>query len=298
MKLTNRHNLPAPIVEAVRRDPYSKGDAQFSATELIDAPRIHALRRRNAGQITEDVSEQVWSLLGRSVHGLLERYGRRAGLSDYVEQRYFADVAGWRFSGGMDLQVEEAGLKPRITILDWKLSTSKSAKGKIEWERQLNIYAYLYELTKGRQPDALSICLIIRDWKKEAAIQPDYPRAPIIQIPVKLWSSAEQKAYIEERIALHSAARAGDAFGDEPPECTDDERWKRGDSWALVREGGKRATAVYYDQAEAEGELKHAGEKYRLDHRPGKAIRCEDYCNVSRFCSQHQREANLKEPLS
>lgn len=307
MKITNRHNLPAPILEAIRRDPYSKGDAHFSVTELIDAPRIHALRQRHFEDIEKDASDLVFSILGRAVHTLLESYGRRAGLAEFVEQRYFAEIDGFRLSGGMDLQMEESGGRNgerRVDICDWKLTTAKSASGvgKIEWERQLNLYALLYALERGRQPDGLLVCAIVRDWKKEMAnARPDYPQAPIVRIPVRLWTAAEQEAYLRERVALHAAARASQTFGEDPPLCSDEDRWKRGGSWALWKDGNKRATAIFYDEAEAQKALEEARAKkgdFRLDHRPAQPHRCAFYCDVAPFCSQwaeEQKALNLKE---
>lgn len=309
VKLTNKHNLPPPILEAIRRDPYSKGEAHFSATELIESPRIHGLRSIHYNDIEKDASDLVFSLLGRAVHGLLERYGRRAGLADYVEKRFYCEVGGWRVSGGMDLQlvagdVSDGGAS-KVTILDWKLTTAKSARiVKVEWERQLNIYAYLYMVNTGSQPDALEVCAIIRDWKKEAAqAQPDYPQAPIIRVPIRLWEPQRQLGYLQERIAVHAAARAAEAFGDPLPACTDEERWKRGGSWALWKNGNKRATSIFDNKTEAEAALLEAQEKaregteFRLDLRPAVPHRCVHYCDVAPFCSQwaEERQAlNLK----
>lgn len=295
MIITNKFNLPSPILEAIRRDPYTKGDARFSATELLDSPRVRILLQRHDPDIERDAADFVFSLLGRAVHLLLETYGRKNGLGDYVERRCFAEVAGCKISGGMDLQNHEGD---RITILDWKLTTAKSAwGGKPEWERQLNTYAWLYEQTFGRQPDDLEVCAIVRDWKKEAAqARADYPQAPIVRIPVTLWTSDRQEAYIQERVAIHAAARAKDVFGDEPPLCTDEERWKRGGTWALLKVGNKRATSVHASEEEAKAALEAAkenakkGAEFTIDHRPAIPIRCVNYCDAAPFCSQWQAE--------
>jgi hypothetical protein len=249
----------------------------------------------------------VWSVLGRAVHGLLEEYGRRLH-GVYTEERAFAEIDGWRISGGMDLQMEEASSqsRPRRVIVDWKTTTAKAAaNGKIEWERQLNLYALLYRRKHGIPPDELRVCAIIRDWQKEKALaQASYPQAPIVNVPIALWEPERQEDYVRQRIALHAAARAAETFGDEPLECTDEERWKRPGSWALIKVGNKRATAVYEDEIEARkaldvarGEAKK-GVEFILDHRPGLPYRCVHYCDVAQFCSQWKREQaglNLKE---
>lgn len=293
MRLTNKYNLPPPILEALRKDPYSKGDAHFSVTELIESPRIHALRRKHFDEIERDASDMVWSLLGRAVHDLLERHGRRAGLHDYVEERLFLDIEGWRISGGMDLWIEDDGKR---VITDYKFTTAKASFGKVEWERQLNIYAYLFWANKGVMPDGLQVCAIIRDWKKEAAIQPDYPKAPIWRVPVSLWTREEQEGYLRQRIAAHASVRSMEAFGEPPPPCTDEERWKRGGTWALLKVGNKRATAVFETEDEARRALDETaaiakkGVEYTLDFRPALPHRCMHYCDVAPFCSQWQAE--------
>ena len=43
MNITNDHNLPSLIVDALTTDTYSKGNSNRSVTQLIDAPRIGVL---------------------------------------------------------------------------------------------------------------------------------------------------------------------------------------------------------------------------------------------------------------
>jgi len=71
-KLTNKLNLPEPIYDAVKADPY-KGGGWISTTTLIDAPRIRVLKKIYKEELTEDASEMLWALLGSAVHGVLER---------------------------------------------------------------------------------------------------------------------------------------------------------------------------------------------------------------------------------
>ena len=57
MKLTNKFNLPAPIVAALSENNYTKGESHRSVTTLIDSPRVRILREKYEDQIEEDVSE-------------------------------------------------------------------------------------------------------------------------------------------------------------------------------------------------------------------------------------------------
>src|SRR6266446_8263503 len=90
MNLTNELKLPLPIVNAIRGDDYSKGDCDFSVTELIKPVRMRALGKKWSEHLTEDVSDRIFSLFGRAMHKVLEmaadpRYSM-------VEKRYYVDL--------------------------------------------------------------------------------------------------------------------------------------------------------------------------------------------------------------
>ena len=70
---TNKYNAPIEVVRSLTNDPYHKGEGvDISATEMISSPRIRMLRKKYADEMVVDVSEQIWSLLGQSVHSILE----------------------------------------------------------------------------------------------------------------------------------------------------------------------------------------------------------------------------------
>lgn len=105
MVITNKFNLPAPLVSAIKNDPYVHvGD--ISITSLIASPRKRQLELRHADEITEDASDRIWMLLGTSVHAILERADTRNHLT---EERLTAKVLGWTVSGQPDLLGEDDG---------------------------------------------------------------------------------------------------------------------------------------------------------------------------------------------
>ncbi len=118
---TNRANLPDAIVAAVVNDAYTKGNAEISVTGLLKPPRQAVLEAKHQDEITQDVSERVWSLLGQSVHSILEQANRRG----IAERRLSIACEGWTISGGMDLYDKEQKLielRPRISLAqleDW-----------------------------------------------------------------------------------------------------------------------------------------------------------------------------------
>lgn len=70
--LTNKNGLPQPIVDALKYDTY-KVHGNISVTTLIDAPQIRILKYKHRHEISEDVSDMLWALMGTVVHSILER---------------------------------------------------------------------------------------------------------------------------------------------------------------------------------------------------------------------------------
>jgi hypothetical protein len=272
-KITNVHGLPQSIVAAVTNDPYT-GGGDISATKLIDAPQIANLTITHHDKIEIDASDRVWSLLGQAVHIILERAGLRAeGM--VAEQRLFAKVMGWEVSGQFDVMHLESK-----KISDYKITTVYKAKGNDKWTQQLNVLRWLAH-QNGNPVEALEIVAIFRDWRKaEADRNPSYPRAPIQAIPVPVWSLEEAQEYIEERVALHQMARSGKRV-----DCTDEERWYSGTTYAVIKPGSSRALKVYDERPDDSA----VPEGYVIQERVGEYKRCQHYCDVAPFCEQRAR---------
>lgn len=122
MKLTNRLDLPDTIVKAVANDPYSMRGSRISATSLYGAPRPRVLRQRFANEITEDVSDRLWALVGQIGHGILERAMHKANPHEVLEEirEVVADArADWSKADGLagKLAVVTAALKDVWTLL-------------------------------------------------------------------------------------------------------------------------------------------------------------------------------------
>ena len=270
MIITNKYNLPDVLMRFARGKNYSKGDAKLSVTELIDSPRVVALKHKHFDEMEQDVSDTVFSLFGTAVHHILEKYSE----SDVIkEQRYFKEINGWKISGAIDRQV----ITPHGRIIeDWKVTSSYTVMaGKIDWEYQLNLYAYLVR-AHGHEVSGLKINAIVRDWARRNVGKTDYPETPIVQIDVPLWSFEDQDNFIKQRIALHAAT-----VMDDPPLCTPDERWAKPETWALQKVGAKRATKVFYLKEEADAANKPG---FEVIHRPGVNTRCVSFCDVKQYC--------------
>jgi hypothetical protein len=277
MKITNKFCLPQTIVNALERPTYSKGKADISVTELIAPPQLVALKRIHADELESDASDMVWSLFGSAVHTILEQ-----GADDehLLEERLFHRVHDWTVSGAVDVQrLRDGG----VDILDYKVVKAYSVMNeKIEWEMQLNCYAYLVRHVKKMPVHSLAIVAIVRDWsRREAQRSADYPQSPVVVVPVNRWSDEEQDAYVEGRIGLHQQAYAALHIGGEVQPCTPQEMWEKPTSWALMKEGRKTAVKVHWDKAPEVPD-----EKHYIEVRDGERTRCKSFCPVNKFCTQ------------
>jgi len=287
MQLTNKSNLPAPVVNAVRRSmrEYDAGGSNRTITQIIDSPRKVALERGREDEVVVDVVDQIAPLIGTALHKLAQLGADSAHIA---EERIFINIDGWKISGQIDLQhIDEDG----FMAYDYKYTGTVSltnGEPKIEWVNQANAYAYLIEKTKGIPCKGLFVVAFLRDRNRaRAENDPNYPQADAVLIPLPMWSFEDQENYVLERVRLHKEAFRRLTFGEELPLCTDEERWKRQDKWALMKEGRKSAVKLYSSSEEANEALK---EKHYVEHRPGETIRCNNYCPVKDWCDQFKRE--------
>ena len=306
MKITNKFGLPQPFVDFIKNDKYNKGKADISVTSLIDSPKISLMRQKYNDQIEIDAVDQIWSIFGTSVHSILER--SEDNIYSETEQRLYSEVDGWTLSGAIDRQ-EIDKKDGKITIVDYKVTSVWSViYGKIEWERQLNCYAYLCENNYHRiftefskqkkEVKQLNICAILRDWnRRDAEKKENYPQTPIVVVDIPLWSKEERESYIRDRINKHQDAQVNFDINDEMPLCSDEERWKKNDAWAVKKKGQKRALRVLDSEEEAikymdwHNETDKAYAKktdLEMEFRQGEYNRCKgNYCSVAQFCQQY-----------
>ena len=294
MKITNKSNLPKVIERAVINDPYDSSGSNISTTRLIAPPRIRVLEMRNWDLIEDDVSNRIFSLLGQSVHHILERSKLKV---DLAERRLFYKddkiTNGWTLSGQFDL------LSRQGDLTDFKVTSAWAAldaltNGKDEWENQLNVLDFLCRknqrtLTRYKKEvkvKSLNIMAILRDWSKLKVMQSDnYPRKQVVMIPIRRWSEEEQENYVQARIKLHQDAEKSDQL----PLCTAKERWRKEDSYALMLDNRKTARRVLPTRQDMDKYMKDnkyvEGQGCKVVFRAGEDVRCQHYCSVNQFCS-------------
>lgn len=300
MRVTNKYGLPQPIVDAVSRDNYTRGVSNISTTQLISPPRQVALIEAHQAELEVDASDLIYSLFGHAIHKILEEKETTAT----AEQRLYMAVQDWVVSGAMDRIAMLPWNDGTVVIQDYKTAkTMELVRGvKREREEQLNIYRVLAELN-GYKVGKLQAIFVLRDWSKVQAAneakrprlgsQPspsDYPESQVVIHDIDIWPIEEAYRFIAERVSLHRAAQQAYAAAQDQsvlPLCDDEERWSRPPVFAVMKEGGKRASKVAdTEEAAAEYIAAHPKEAYTIQPRPGESLRCRFYCDASSVCAQ------------
>lgn len=280
MKLTNKLNLPQPLVKAVANDGYSKGDCDISVTSLLKPPQIVQLEKRHEEEIEEDVSDRIWSLVGQSIHGILERAEETA----IAERRLYVEVDGWRIGGQMDRFVLKEGL-----LQDYKVTSVYKVRDGIpeDFAKQLNIYAHILR-ANGEEVKKLEIVAILRDWSKNAVEREEgYPEHQVAVLDVPIIPDDEVLSFMKERVKAHKEAVS--LPSEQLPPCTKEDRWAKPDVWAIMKGNNKRAAKLCYSEEAAQVALETAGKGHDIEYREGVSTRCEKYCPVKKFCSQYKK---------
>ena len=268
MSLTNEYGAPDVFVRAVEGDPYTKGEADFSATELLKPPQIVRLTKKHEDSITTDVRDEWWKLLGKGVHNILEQYGE--GL---CEERFFAECNGIKISGAIDMLVDGA-------VTDYKVTSVFTIQRglKPDWEQQLNIYAWLLR-QNGITATSLTIVGLCRDWiQSRAAVKRDYPQSPIVPIKVPLWRDERQDAFVENRVRVHTMENT--------LPCTPEERWARGGYTVLGGGLKPRSFDSMNEAANYINQKEKPGRTFSIQEGGAKFVRCESWCSISDHCPQ------------
>ena len=293
MKFTNASNLPLAIERAVSNDPYDSSGSDISTTRLIAPPRIRVLEKRNYDLLEEDVSDRIFSLLGQSVHHIIERAKTRKELSE--KRLFYKDekiTNGWTLSGAFDLLNREGHLTDFKVTSAWQVVHALK-DGKPDWENQLNVLDFLCRKNPNElinyktkiKVKRLSVMAILRDWSLFQTMKSDnYPKKQVAMIPIRRWTEEEQDNYVRERIKIHQNAEKVSKL----PLCTATERWRKEDQFAVMKSGRKSALRLLDTRQLALDYLKSQnmveGVGCSIVERKGEDVRCQHYCKVNEFC--------------
>lgn len=286
MPYTNKHQLPPEVVAALTKNRYS-GDSceqkfDYSASNLVAPVQQTILKKRYPDSGDGDVIDKLWSMFGSIAHELLEEHGSEESL---VENRFYCTVLGKVLSGQIDHYKSKE-------ITDYKTTSAYKVKtgSYDEWEKQLNIYAYICR-QQGLEVESIRIIAILRDWSETDSLKDrEYPRSPIMIIPISLWAEHKQAIYLAERIKLLKDNELLEDAKLAP--CSLEECWCEEDTWAVYKTlDSKRALRVFKTEQEAIDFNNGI-----IVKRQGKRRRCERYCEVNKMCFQfteYQKEKGL-----
>ena len=282
MKITNKYNLPRSLVSVIKNDPYSAvGD--ISTTRLISPYQIVALQKKYASELSEDVSDMIYPLIGNNTHHIIERVDTPNTVKEW---RFYLWLGGWLMSGKVDLW--EDGV-----LSDWKVTSMWAyVHGlKPEHEAQMNVNAYLIRHSPYSDYlpiDKMQIVMMFRDWSKIKAMNDKtYPKSQIGIQDVPIWLDDYAFHYIYNRIDNHQ--HCAELPDHELPHCTPEERWEKPTVYKVKSK--KRKTSHRnldsLEKAEAWMESNRKGEY--IETVIGESTRCEYYCNVKPFCNQCEK---------
>lgn len=281
-RITNVFNLPEPLVQAVMNDKYSPGRSNYTTSQLAGTPaRQLVLKKKHWMDIVEDVSDRIYSLSGQSKHVVLERAAEFCEQYQFLaEERFYIERNGITIGGQIDLYD-----KKTKTLWDWKETSVYVAYHDVkpEWIAQGNVNKLLLE-ENGYEVQTISNIALYRDWKKsQVGTKEGYPEHQVAMFALPVWTREEIEEFISRRVAEFENAKK------ELPLCSDDERWRSADVYALTKKGNKRATKLFDTEKQALDEIDVFGMKgYEVLFRPGVNKRCDSYCIVSQFCDQYK----------
>lgn len=288
MKITNKANLPAPLV-AMASDNYPPQPGVYRVTSLLKSVREVLLERRHWDELESDVADRIWLLFGTAVHSVLER--QPEGAMQFSETRLTMPVGEYTLSGQFDLY--DAGEEMVIdykTASVWKIIFGDYT----DWRRQLLVYAYMlrsigFAVRRGQ------IVAFLKDHvKSKAAHDPSYPQQPVVTVSFD-FAESDFKECEEWLQAKFAAIAEAEALPDEAlPLCTAEERWNRSEKWAVMAKGKKKARKLCDSEAEAELWLMNNSGDY-IQYRPGEDRKCLDYCSAHEFCDYYRALMEAKE---
>jgi len=284
-KITNTSNLPSSVYRAVCNDTYSDGGSDITVTSLLKPPHMRQLQLKHKDAIVEDAADRIFSLLGQATHTILERAAMDHCI---VEKRFFIERLGWKISGQVDLIDSSEGL-----LCDFKITSRHVTSGGIkpEHEQQLTLNKLLAEENGITGIKRLEIIAILRDYSKmRVGREKDYPKSQVAVIRSPIWPKEAAEAFLIERIKAHQNPN--------PPLCTPEERWQRGEKFAVMKKGAKRAVKLYDDAKDAANHVATLPSGAKVETRPSEPIRCAHYCNVAQFCSFGKQWLNKKQEES
>lgn len=291
MHITNRLNLPEPFVAAATSD-HEYAEGRYSVTDLLGGTCEAILKRRHADEIEDDVADRVWAIFGSAVHRILQDAQEAPDQlkENWIAHQLDGGLRNYWLSGIFDLYDDATG-----TVTDYKTaSVWKVQMGDFEeWRKQTLMYCWLLQQI-GFDAWTGQIVALLKDHSiRKARTDKDYPQHPVFIISWR-FTKADLEG-IEDYI--YRWFRQVSCMEDLPDDllltCSDSQRWHKPDTFAVVKDGNKRAARVLEDLDAASALCDQLAEKtgkpHHVEHRIGEDTKCDSYCSVAEFCPYVRR---------
>jgi hypothetical protein len=295
------HILPLMAALEIHKGHYrSYGD--YSATSLIDSPRIVQLKKRYGHLVEVDPERQMASFIGTGVHNYFEDTLRQyAALNkEYeLERSVFDKIDDRLVTGRFDILYDHKHIYDIKTAKVWKKIFDPDM---VDWHAQQNIYAWLLR-RRGLSIESINIVAVYLDWQKNNALRDsNYPQQRVVQYGLTLWSPERQEEFVRERLSMHKNAE--ELSDEDLPACSPEERWERFPSglptqYALLKDSqAKRATRVFDTLNELRQFVNDPDPSKKsfavtdsaiVEIRHAKRTRCLDWCDGAPFCNHYQQ---------
>jgi hypothetical protein len=226
-----------------------------------------------------------------------------------LEVRLFIEVGKHILSGQFDrLKVTMRNDEGNIThakLSDYKQVSTFAYKNPMDiekWTKQQNIYRWMLFELYGIRVEELNIVMVFRDWSKsQAKIKgAAYPQTWGDQIKLDLIPYDEIREFVHKRVKKHmDAEKLSMEDFDTQVKCSKKDVWLRDESFAVKKKDGIRALTggIFERPEDAEKFLQQNQSLHKeeliIEHRPGKPVRCLEYCQVKEHCSQFKAVEGL-----
>lgn len=285
MIITNKLNLPTPFVRMAESD-YKYAEKRYSITTLLKPTREILLCRRHDHEIEQDCSEMIWALFGQAVHSILQKASD--GKTEFAEERLeYTLENGYTISGIIDLyDMAKEEVVDYKTASTWKVVFNDFK----DWEKQGLGYAWLLQ-KNGLPCKTVKFYGILKDHSiAEAKRKADYPKLPVVEVPFKFDSIDEIDKYLREKV--EELIKCESIPDNELPLCSEEDRWRSPNKYAVMKKGRKSALRLLDTQEEAE-EWQKANGGDSIEVRAGVDKKCVDYCRCKDYCKYYLE--NVKE---
>jgi hypothetical protein len=328
MKLhyTNNFDIPLSLALWLVDDGYDHSVVSdpntYSVTELIKPLKQVVMKRKMLKmdiEIQQDLASLVSSRLGQATHDSIEKSWRNAvknaivnkdyrllelvGINKFVADKILIDPAPEDITpDNIVVYMEQRNNKKigKFTVtgqydfnFEGQLEDFKTTKC-YSWSTGLNDHHYIMQGSMYRwldpvriTSDTTRISFLFTDWTDKNLGMPNYPAAQVQHREYQLESIFKTEMFIRSK--LEQIDMYLDKPEEEIPECSEEDLWKKPDSFAYFKNpNGARATKVFDSMEEANPRLVKDGNVGKIDVRKGSVGACR-FCASFPICKQKDR---------